>query len=334
VGLGLGLVEGCARGVERGEGPTARFSAPRLESDAFVSFDGERLPMRVWTPETGVGQSEAFTVSPPETVIVALHGFDDYSRSFAHAGPVWARQGITTYAYDQRGFGQAPGRGLWGGARPMVEDLRVLCSLVRERHPKALIAVAGESMGGAVAICAFASDRPPRADRLVLLSPAVWGWRTQPLANKVGLWLIDRVAPAAALEPPAFIADQYRCSDNDAVLKQMDKDPLIINATRADATYGLIDLMQQASDQIGRVKAPTLYLYGAHDTMIPRAAAFQAAAALGPNGRTAFYPDGWHLLNRDLHADRVLGDVASFVRRPDAPLPSAPPKIPAPQAAA
>jgi alpha-beta hydrolase superfamily lysophospholipase len=290
-----------------------------------VTFDGERLPLTVWRAQGADGQP-----IEPKDVIVALHGFDDYARAFEFAGPYWAKRGVTTYAYDQRGFGRAPERGLWGGEQLMVEDLRVFCALVRARHPAATVAVAGESMGGAIAISAFASDRPPAADRVVLLSPAVWGWSEQPIPNKLGLWLIAHIGPSVPLEPPSFIANQYRCSDNDAILRQMDRDPNIINATRADATYGLVNLMQHASKRIGRIRAPTLYMYGAHDRMIPKAAAFAAAARLGENGRTAYYPEGWHLLDRDLHADRVLQDVVSFVRDPRAPLPSSPPPMPLP----
>ena len=48
------------------------------------------------------------------------------------------------------------------------------------------------------------------------------------------------------------------------------------------------------------------------------------------NLRTAYYEDGWHLLNRDLQAEVVYADVLAFLRDPAAPLPSgAPPVLPA-----
>ena len=55
----------------------------------------------------------------------------------------------------------------------MVEDLRTVAALARRKYPRAILVVAGESLGGAIAAEAFASDRPPAADRLVMLSPAV-----------------------------------------------------------------------------------------------------------------------------------------------------------------
>ena len=121
----------------------------------------------------------------PWAVIVGVHGMNDYSNAFHTAAPWWAEQGITTIAYDQRGFGRSPGRGVWAGDDLMVEDLRTVAALARAKYPRALIVVAGESLGGAITAEAFASARPPSADRLVLPpSRRSRGWRDQPLPNK------------------------------------------------------------------------------------------------------------------------------------------------------
>jgi alpha-beta hydrolase superfamily lysophospholipase len=298
--------------------PGAGFAGPRLEPDALISVDGARLPMTVWPAEGG----------EPWAVILGLHGMNDYAEAFTLAGPAWAKAGVTTYAYDQRGFGRGEGRGVWGGEALMVEDIRIACTLARARHPKAILAVVGESMGGAVAIAAFASDRPPVADRLVLLSPAVWGWGEQPLPNAVALWLGAHIAPSRALEPPSVITRHIRATDNIEILRKMSRDRNLIFSTRIDAIYGLVGLMQDAQDRIGAVKAPTLYCYGAHDQIIPSKAAKHAAAKLGPNGRTAWYAEGWHILNRDLQRQRLLDDALAFIRDPNAALPSGAPPIP------
>jgi alpha-beta hydrolase superfamily lysophospholipase len=33
---------------------------------------------------------------------------NDYAEAFTLAAPIWAEEGITTYAIDQRGFGRSP----------------------------------------------------------------------------------------------------------------------------------------------------------------------------------------------------------------------------------
>src|SRR5579863_8008951 len=188
------LAVACAPMVQRPQVPTPGFTGPRLEADSFVSFDGARLGFTHW--DTPSGQ--------PWAVIVGLHGMNDYANAFHLAAPYWASRGIATYAYDQRGFGRSPQRGVWAGDALMTEDLRTITALVRARYPHAVIAVAGESLGGAVAIEAFASDHPPAADRLVLLAPAVWGWSSQPLAYRLALEAAAHIAPAKVFTPPGF----------------------------------------------------------------------------------------------------------------------------------
>jgi acylglycerol lipase len=297
--------------------PAATFSGPHLEDQWVVSFDGARLGLKHWD-----------TVQVPWAVIVGVHGMNDYSNAFHMAAPWWAEQGIATYAYDQRGFGRSPERGVWAGDDLMVEDLRTVTALVRAKFPHSLIVVAGESMGGAVAAEAFASDRPPAADRLVLMSPAVWGWTTQALPNKTLLWFAANFTAGKVYEPPRWLTSKITPTDNRAELIAMGHDPLMIWGARSDAIYGLVSMMQRASDDVGQAHVPTLYLHGAHDQIIPENAARRAAARLKPTDRSANYAHGYHLLMRDKEGPVVWADVAAFIRNPNAPLPSGAPPIP------
>ncbi|MBA3049530.1 MAG: lysophospholipase [Alphaproteobacteria bacterium] len=294
--------------------PPSGFAGAALESRALLMDDGARLPLARWTPDNG----------EPWAVIVALHGMNDSRASFRLAGPWWAERGIETWAFDQRGFGGAPGRGVWAGQARMAEDLRTAVALARARHPRAVIAVAGESMGGAVTIAAFASDRPPDADRVILLAPAVWGWSAQGPVNSAGLWIAARAMGDRAVDAPEWAIRDHPASDNRLELFRNGRDPNSILSTRFDALYGLVDLMETASMRLGDVRTPTLLLYGAHDNVIQTDPMRRALERAGerPGLRTAYYPDGWHILNRDLQAQTVYRDVEAWLRDAAAPLPS------------
>jgi acylglycerol lipase len=307
----------CAPTLQQAGRPDAAFVGPRLEATSFVSFDGARLGLTRWN---AIGRA-------PAAVVVGVHGMNDYANAFHLAARYWATQGITTIAYDQRGFGRSPERGIWAPDALKVEDLRTIVALVRQRYPDAVIAVAGESLGGAVAIEAFASDRPPAADRLILLAPAVWGWSTQPLPDTLALWVAAHAAPGAVITPPSWLTRKITPTDNRAELIAMSDDPLMVWGARFDTLYGLVDTMERAWREVGRVRAPTLYVYGANDDIIPRSAARGAVERLGPAGRTAYYQAGYHLLLRDEQALNVWRDVAAFIADPDAPLPSGAPPI-------
>ena len=60
----------------------------------------------------------------PKAVILGLHGFGDYRKAWDEPAQIWAKDGITTYSYDQRGFGGSPTRGRWPGTEALVDDAK------------------------------------------------------------------------------------------------------------------------------------------------------------------------------------------------------------------
>ena len=113
-------------------------------------------------------------------MLIALHGMNDYANTYYLAGPWFAARGVAVYAYDARGFGRSPQRGVWPGERLMTEDLRTALAVVRRAHPSATIAVIGDSMGAATTIATFGEPNAPEVDRVILVAPAVWGWSSLP----------------------------------------------------------------------------------------------------------------------------------------------------------
>ncbi|MEQ1889990.1 MAG: alpha/beta fold hydrolase, partial [Alphaproteobacteria bacterium] len=159
--LSLVLMTACAPLTQK----TGLHQAPpAIEAGYYLTADGVRLPLKV------------HEASSPTAIIVALHGFNDYRTEFDMAAAWWMQHGITTYAYDQRGFGGAPQRGVWPGAGVMANDARNLIDLVRKAHPDQRVYLLGMSMGGAVALELAGSSRPPDIDGVILAAPAVRGW--------------------------------------------------------------------------------------------------------------------------------------------------------------
>jgi alpha-beta hydrolase superfamily lysophospholipase len=316
--LWLALALGaCAPLVQQAARPPAAFAGPHLEQDAFISFDGARLGLTRWMPQ-----------DEPWAAIVAVHGMNSYARAFHQAGPRWASDGVAVYAYDQRGFGRSPDRGVWPGERLLTEDLRTMVALVRARHPHAIIAVAATSMGGSTAIEAFASDRPPDADRLMLLAPAIDGWSSATLLSDAGVWLLGHTIRGVRVTPPNWLLQALKASDNADELASARHDPLMTWRMRPDSFNGLYTLADRASRDLPKVRAPVLYLYGAKDRIEPKAPTFRTVRGLKPTDRSGYYADGWHLLLLDRQAPRVFADVEAFVRDPTQPLPSGAPPIP------
>lgn len=273
---------------------------PAIERDAFLTRDGLRLPLRHWDAPA------------PIAVIVALHGMSDYSNAFDMPAGWWAKQGITTYAYDQRGFGLAPDRGLWPGGDALRGDLADFVDAARAKHPGVPVYTLGESMGGAVVLSSLASQRPPRADGVVLVAPAVWSRADMPLSYRVALWTAAHTAPWLDLSANGL---KIWPSDNIEMLKKLARDPLFQHRARADAVWGLVNLMdeaRQAPVRLGR-PPPILFLYGAKDQVIPKAPTEAVINALGDHARVKRYDRGYHMLLRDLEAETVWSDVLDWI---------------------
>ncbi len=296
----------CAPRIEAA-GPAVM--APVLAADHLRAADGARLPLRLWPAD---GETRA--------VVVALHGFNDYSNAFVAPAEAWAADGITTYAYDQRGFGETANHGLWPGIETMVDDLRTALGLARTAHPGVPLYIVGESMGGAAAMVLMAGAERPEIDGMVLVAPAVWGWHSMNLFYRAGLWLSAHTVPWKTV---TGLGLGIKPSDNREMLIALAKDPVTIKHTRIDAIYGLVNLMDAAFDAAPRITSvPTLVLYGEHDQLVPKAPTYAMLKRLAAPHRVAIYPTGYHMLLRDLEAGIVLGDVAAWIANPSAPLPS------------
>ena len=288
-----------------------------VDDHAALMADGTRLPLQVWRP---AGETVA--------AIVALHGFGDYSNAFAELGPTLAKAGVAVFAADQRGFGRAGRWGRWHGARAMVDDARTLVGLVRSALPGRPVYLMGESMGGAIAMLAMTGEDPgsgPAADGAILSAPAVWGRDWMPFYQVWGLELAGHTIPWLPLNPRGL---PFKPSDNIEMLRRLSRDPLFVKNPRVDAVYGLVDLMDAAQAAAPAVRGPLLVLYGDRDDLVPKKPTCAVLAKLrarpaGAGGmRVMLYPNGHHMLFRDLEGARVVADIAAWARDPAAPLPS------------
>jgi len=281
---------------------------PKIENGFFVAGDGALLPVRSWLP----------TDKPVTAVIVGVHGFNDYSYSFTFPGSYLVRYGIAWYAYDQRGFGAAPGRGLWSGVDAYKNDLTGFVKEIRKRHPDVPLYILGESMGGAVAIVTLAGNNPPPIDGVILVAPAVWGRATMPWYQRWLLAVTSHTLPWLELTGSGL---DLIPSDNLEMRRALHVDPQVIKGTRVDAMYGLTNLMDAALEQAGKLRIPTLVQYGKNDQVIPKEPMLQMLEKMPATTRKAFYGQGYHMLLRDLHREKPLIDIATWISDHSKPLP-------------
>lgn len=305
-----GVATGLAACTSRMAPVGPRVLQPWAADGAFVLSDGARLPYRQWLPPGQV-----------RVAVLALHGFNDSRDAWELPAPIFAAAGMAIYAPDQRGFGQAPGRGLWPGGDVLARDAAEMAGVVRRRHPGLPLLLMGESMGAAALMRLAVLPEAPRDAWYVLSSPAVWGRAQMNVFYRVGLWAGATLVPGmTAARPPGPI--RIVASDNRAALKALSENPLTIKETRFDSIRGLVDLMDSAQAAASGMHAPALFLYGGHDQLVPPDSMRATWRLLPSSARRAFYPPGYHLLLRDLERAVPITDIIAWVLNRATSLPS------------
>lgn len=287
---------------------------PSIIDDKLIVVDGVQLPIRKWAPKKG----------DLRAVLLVVHGFNDYSNYFKSPGEYLAKEyGVISYAIDQRGFGQAPKRGIWAGVKTYARDLKSAVIALKKLHPILPFFILGTSMGGGVVMIAMTDEDKPDVDGIVLIAPAVWGRETMPWYQRLALWIGAHTIPDMTLTGKGL---KIKPSDNIPMLIEFGKDPLVIKETRIETIYGLTNLMDLALRRATQLSSPALILYGNHDEVIPKAPTALMLSRLPNVGkgtqRIGLYEKGYHMLLRDLQRKTVWNDIGAWITDGTSPLPS------------
>lgn len=283
---------------------------PRIEDTYALMGDGYQSPYYAKLAE-----------NKADAVFVTIHGFNDYNNAFKGFCEYMAEQGKHCYAYDQRGFGRSEYTGLWPAEGKLQSDLATWASLLKARYPDIPLYIAGESMGGAVVMTTMQQHDLPEVEGYILFAPAVWARKTQPWYQRAGLWLTLRTFPGWK---PTGKGIKRVASNNREALIANGRDPLFIKGTRIDTIYGLTNLMDDALEAAADKKVAernSLLLYGANDQIIPKKPLCMAVESLDKQvhqWQFNHYPQGYHMLTRDLEARDTFADVVAWVEKPNA----------------
>jgi pimeloyl-ACP methyl ester carboxylesterase len=265
-------------------------------ADRFVEIDGVRVRVREEGP-----------IDAP--VLLLMHGFI-YSLETWND---WADHFSATYRVIRFDL---PGHGLTGPDPKMrysPDERAAFVGQVMDALGVEHAIIGGNSLGG-LAAWKFAVLSPERVDALVLVSAGAYpvnGVGDTPIEAPAAMKLFLRTAPETGI---------------DATLKRVFSDAEKATPARAKL---LRDMMRREgngeayiqsiakfslpdpTDELSRINAPTLILWGDDDVVIPVDHAHQIADAI-PNARLIIYEGVGHVPQEEA-ADRSANDVEDFL---------------------
>ncbi len=243
--------------------------------------------------------------APSEVPLLLLHGYADSWRSFELVLP-YLPDSVRAIAFTQRGHGDAsrPPEGY----RPhdFAADLAEFMDVLQLESA----VIAGGSSGG-FAARRFAVDYPERTLGLVLLgSPFT-------LQDKPGLLELWESNISKLTDPvePRFVREFQESSHvrpvPEAFLHTMVNESLKVPARVWRSTFEGI-LEDDSSENLAKIKASTLIIWGDQDTFVPRSDQEKLTAGI-EGSRLVVYPGVGHAVYWE-EPGHVASDIVAFIK--------------------
>ena len=238
----------------------------------------------------------------PRAVVLAIHGLTMHGTVFDACARKLAADGEIVIAIDMRGYGA------WykGGKSKRVNcgqserDLCALAAAVRKQYKGLPVFVAGESLGGSMAI-RLAARHAELIDGLILCAPAIKMYHSCPART-----LVDAARGLAnrghQLDVSDFIKNDF--SEDSEIAAEGMSDPLI----RKDLSMGdVLDsclLVASTRHYIGKIPSamPVLVLQGERDRMVnPSGVAVLQSSLKTADKTILLFPQRGHILIETQH---------------------------------
>lgn len=262
--------------------------------------------------QNGIALSvSAVLPDPIEMVLVIVHGLSEHRGRYQRLQLDLAKEGLASYAYDQRGFGESDGsRTHMERYTDMLLDLKRVIDSVREAHPDRKVVVLGHSFGGAVS-ATFCIDYPNAADGLVLSAPA-YDVPALPFRLRFIGTMLNHLLPARPVRYPS-VPDWL--SHDPAIGVAFRNDPLVQRAgtPRFYVEFGKMnDYLHRFAEKI---ILPTLILQGGQDRIVFPSGARALFGRIGSVKKKILWYDGfYHEVFNEIGREQVIADVVHWLK--------------------
>ena len=254
-------------------------------------------------------------------VILAIHGYNDYSNAFKIPGQYLSNNKVQLISYDLRGFGRNDNKGNWFDLKVHHKDIIFNIKKIKKNNPQKKIFILGESMGGAILISLINRYKDLPIDGVILIAPAIWNFTETNFLKSIPLRVFSKIFPNLKVSGKGII--KVKASNNSKMLKELSEDDFFIHKPTLESLQGIIDLMDESYEDAERYfKSPTyktLILVPLRDEIVPRKPLIKIlqndeieinASNLLSVGA---YAESYHMILRDLQGENITKDIRDWI---------------------
>lgn len=296
------------------------------------SYDGLPLSMLTVIPKEGRQQ---------KGILQLVHGMCEYKERYLPFMKFMAKHGYVCVIHDHRGHGKSVksrqdlGYMYEGGCEALVEDIRRVTLLTKERYENLPVILFGHSMGS-LAVRAFAKQYDdlidmlivcgsPSRNRLVFFGELIARMQKMIFGGRYRSRLLEALSfgSYAARFPKENHKSAWICTDQ-LVVKEYEESPLCGFTFTVDGYQALFGLMREAYGKRGwkcsKPQMPVLFVGGAEDPCIGNVRKFAAAvnflrAAGYNNVKGKLYPGLRHEILNEPSKEKIYRDIAAYIRK-------------------
>ena len=254
-------------------------------------------------------------------IVLAVHGFNDYSNSFLIPAQFFSQFQIKTISFDLRGFGSNQDSKSWFPVEVHIFDLKKIILKLRRENPEKKIFLLGESMGGAILLNLVSQEKYLPIEGIILVAPAIWNFSELNPIKSFILKSLSKLFPKLNISGKGLV--KVKASDNIEMLKQLSKDKYFIHKPNLESIYGITVLMdlafKSAKNYLKNPSYDTLIIVPLLDEIIPRKpikslfSEYEIRENIEKKVDLAVYDKNYHMILRDLDGNRVIREIKEWI---------------------
>ena len=256
-------------------------------------------------------------------IVLAIHGYNDYSNAFKEPAKIFSKHGISTYSFDLRGFGTNSSLGDWFELEIHCHDIKKIILDLKFKNPSKKIFLLGESMGAAISISLTNQIDELPLDGLILVAPAIWNFSESNYIKSLFLKFFSTILPKLKVSGKGII--KIRPSNNIEMLREYSNDPLVIGKPNLRSLHGVVNLMDQSfrdtKEYLLNPKFPTLLIIPMIDEIVPRKPLIKILKDTKVKKNFSklinleIYENNFHMILRDIDGNKITNDIKDWIKK-------------------